>query len=333
MRNASYSGWAWRLAIVAALLGVVLLWTGAGGGVATRDFSVVVIPDPQHYASHFPAIGIAQTQWIRGNVAKLRIQFVTCVGDCIDDGASDAQWKQSTEFMHQLDDVVPFGVACGNHDLMDGKGGFTSRKFLDHYGLQRFKKYKWYGGASASGFSSCQRFSGGGYNFLAIALRVDPSVEEIAWAKKVMAANAKMPVILTTHQFLTPQGGLGEGLVVPEPGGLKPGEVWDRLVKDSPQIFMVLCGHYHGEAYLVMKNGAGQDVHVILQDYQNEENGGNGWLRIIGFHPDKGRIEVQTYSPTLKQYQTGPKSAFSFDFDFFRRLAPTAISVPGKPAG
>jgi len=325
MRSAPHSRYAWRAAIVAAILGSVLLGTGAGACTPTRDFSIVVIPDPQHYASRFPAIGMAQAQWIRSNVDKLQIKFVSCVGDNVDDGASDAEWKQSADSMHQLDGAVPFGVACGNHDLMDGKGGFTSRKFLDHYGPDRFKKYKWYGGASASGLSSCQRFSGGGYNFLAIALTVNPSADEIAWVRKVMDSSAKVPVILTTHQFLTAQGEVAQDAVVQGPGALVPREIWDRLVKDGPQIFMVLCGHYHGEAHLVMKNGAGQDVHVILQDYQDEENGGNGWLRIIGFHPDKGRIEIQTYSPTLKQYQTGPKSALAFDFDF-KRLSATAAA-------
>ena len=325
MRSALHSRYAWRTPATVAFLAIGLLGIGAGGCAATRDFSVVVIPDPQHYASRFPDLGLAQIQWIRSHVDELQIRFVSSVGDQVDDGTSDVQWKQSADFMHQLDGVVPFGVAFGNHDIQDAKGGFTGRKFLDSFGPERFKKYKWYGGASVSGRSSYQEFFGGGYRFLALALAVDPSAEEIAWARRVIAADPWAPVILTTHQFLTPQGEVAQDAFVQEPGALAPREIWDRLVKDSPQIFMVLCGHYHGEASLVKKNDAGQDVHIILQDYQNAENGGNGWLRIIGFHPDKGRIEFQTYSPTLKQFQKGPKSAFSFDFDF-KRLSATAAA-------
>ena len=69
------------------------------------------------------------------------------------------------------------------------------------------------------------------------------------------------------------------------------------------------------------KNKAGQDVHLLLQDYQADDNGGNGWLRIYQFRPEAGTIGVQTYSPHLKEFKKGPKSQFHFDFDF-KRLGP-----------
>jgi hypothetical protein len=43
---------------------------------------------------------------------------------------------------------------------------------------------------------------------------------------------------------------------------------------------MVLCGHYLGESHISKKTQAAQPVHVVVQDYQDEPNGGNGWLRI-----------------------------------------------------
>ena len=223
--------------------------------------------------------------------------------------------------MDKLNDVVPYGVACGNHDLTDGKKkSYTSRKFVDYYGPHKFKTYPWYGGASPSGFSSYQTFSGGGYKFLALEVTVAAPKEEIEWAKKVMADHPDLPVILTTHQMLNPKGQLGKGTAASGPDRQTPAHVWEQLIEPSLQIFLVICGHYHGEAYITKKTKAVQPVHVVLQDYQNDPHGGDGWLRIFTFRPDENKVDVQTFSPTLKEYRTAPSSQFSFAVDF-KRLA------------
>jgi hypothetical protein len=313
-----------------ALLALMFLVAGHARAQG-KDFSIVVLPDPQFYAAEFPAVGLAQTEWICQNVAKLQIEFVVTVGDNVDVGHSDEQFKNSTHFMEKLDGVVPYGLACGNHDLTDGKkGSFTSRKFVDYYGPQHFKKYPWYGGASESGFSSYQVFSGGGYKFIALELAVAAPKAEVDWALKVMADHPGIPVILTTHQMLSPKAEMGKGTAVSGPGRQAPAEVWEQLVQPSPQIFLVLCGHYHGEAYITQETRAAQPVHVVLQDYQNDPNGGDGWLRIYTFRPEHDKVDVQTYSPTLKEYKKGPKSEFSFAVDFKRLSASASESGAGQ---
>ena len=313
---------AWRFGLM--LLAILALLVGRA---ESKDFSIVVLPDPQHYASKYHKVGMAQTEWIADNAQKLQIKFVISVGDNVDHGWIDAEFKQSVSFMDKLNNVVPYGVAAGNHDLMDGKKkSYTSHKFLDYYGPQRFKKYPWYGGASPSGFSSCQTFSGGGYKFLAIELTVSSPKAEIQWATKVMADNPGMPVILTTHQMLSPKAELGKGTAVSGADRQTASHVWEQLIGPSPQIFLVICGHYHGEAYITKKTKAEQPVHLVLQDYQDESNGGNGWLRIFTFRPEQNKVDVQTYSPTLKEYKKGPKSEYSFVVDFKR----PPIAAPAK---
>ena len=93
---------------------------------------------------------------------------------------------------------------------------------MDYYGPHKFKKYPWYGGASPSGFSSYQTFSGGGYKFLAMEVTVDAPKAEIEWAKKVMAEHPDLPVILTTHQMLNPKGQLGKGTAASGPIDRRP---------------------------------------------------------------------------------------------------------------
>lgn len=300
-----------------------LLVLAANLGIAgERDFSIVVLPDPQHYASKYTKVGMAQTDWVRRQAKKLQIKFVVTVGDNVDAGYVDEQFKKSVGFMDKLNGVVPYGVACGNHDLKDSKkGSYTSTKFVDFYGPQRFQEHPWYGGASPSGFSSYQTFTGGGIKFLAMELAVAAPKEEIDWAKTVIAGHPDLPVILTTHQMLAPGAKMGKGTAASGPGRQTPPQVWEQLVAPSPQIFLVLCGHYHGEAYATKETQAAQSVHVVLQDYQNEPHGGDGWLRVFTFLPDANRVDVQTYSPTLNEYKTGPSSKFSFAVDFKRLVA------------
>ena len=276
------------------LLLLALLALVAGRVYAeAKDFSIVVLPDPQHYASKYLKVGAAQTEWIAENAQKLQIKFVISVGDNVDHGWKDSEFKQSVSFMDKLNDVVPYGVACGNHDLMDGKKkSYTSRKFLDYDGPQRFKKFPWYRGASPSGFSSYQIFSGGGQKFLALEVTVAAPKVEIEWAKTVMAEHPDLPVILTTHQMLDPKARLGKGTAVTGPDRQTPAHVWEQMIEPSPQIFLVICGHYHGEAYITKKTRAVQPVHVVLQDYQDEDNGGNGWLRVFTFRPDQHKVDV-----------------------------------------
>ena len=135
-------------------------------------------------------------------------------------------------------------------------------------------------------------------------------------------------------------------------------KIFQTLVRPYPQVFMVLNGHYHnngrrssnpnvsgcdidadgfrstydarlrcdnGEYRQVSTNQAGSKVYEMLANYQSYENGGNGWLRIIKFLPGEGangldRIKVQTYSPTLDEFQSGSASDFSYDLDFSERF-------------
>lgn len=314
----------------AGIFVLALCLPGAWAAAADDDFRIVVLPDPQHYASRYPEIGLAQTRWIRDNVDKLRIKFVTSVGDNVNAGHREAQYRNSRSFFGGLDDVVPYGIACGNHDLMDGsKDGFACRNFVKYYGPEHFRKYPWYGGASESGFSSWQRFSGGGRTFLILHLAVNAPEPEIVWAEKVLAGHPRLPAILVTHQLLTPRAALGRSLAAKGPDRRTPVEIWERLIDRSPQIFMVLCGHYHGEAYLAKKGRPGHRVHLILQDYQKDKNGGNGWLRLLHFRPELKKVEVQTYSPSLDKYERDADSEFSFGLHL-QQLAPAPAPAKGR---
>jgi hypothetical protein len=55
---------------------------------AGPDFTVILIPDPQYYASTYPNIYLAQMQWVADHKTSDNIVFVASLGDNVD-SASD----------------------------------------------------------------------------------------------------------------------------------------------------------------------------------------------------------------------------------------------------
>ena len=60
----------------------------------------------------------------------------------------------------------------------------------------------------------------------------------------------------------------------------------------------VLCGHNHGATHNVKDLGDGRTVPEILADYQSAPEGGLGYLRLLQFDVDAGKMIVDTYSPS-----------------------------------
>jgi hypothetical protein len=53
----------------------------------------------------------------------------------------------------------------------------------------------------------------------------------------------------------------------------------------------------------------------VLADYQNRENGGDGWLRVMRFSPVENRIYMTTYSATLERFETDSNSEFVLEYE------------------
>src|SRR5262249_15427963 len=98
--------------------------------------------------------------------------------------------------------------------------------------------------------------------------------------------------------------------------GIKSDAFYANFVAANRQIYLVACGHNHAEYRQTSQNNFGMTVHEVLADYQDEQNGGDGWLRIATMRPAAQRIDFQTYSPTRAQFRTESKSQFSLPVNF-----------------
>lgn len=329
---------------------------------AAQSFTVAVVPDTQNYSDITLAqprgeeTFALEMQYLADQKASKNIVFVTFVGDLIQHGdgqfripAADgreartfdtcAEWDIANRSVSILGrSGIPFGMVPGNHDYdnyswfaEDGGPGPSrplagGRAWSFYFGpaSRHFAGKAWYGGASDNHLNSFQTFQGDGRTFLHLSLEMDPPTAALAWAQGVIDDHPGLPVIVSTHEWLTPGGteransyaGLFAGT-----DHTPPDQVWDRFIRKNPMIFLILSGHAYipavegvsdGENRRVDLNDAGYPVYQVLQDYQGNAlgpdgqagsaNGGGGWLRFIEFDVERRTMRFYTYSPLLDHH-------------------------------
>jgi hypothetical protein len=113
--------------------------------------------------------------------------------------------------------------------------------------------------------------------------------------------------------------------------GLNDGEdLWQKLVRRHPAMALVICGHVGISACLTSQGDAGNLVQQMVVDYQDQERGGQGWLRLLRFSEDSTTVEVQDYSPVLDRWSSDPATHFSVKLSF-RTSAARWQAVDGRP--
>ncbi len=321
-----------RTAVAVGLLLFVLL-TGFVGIVLLRgpdNFTIIVLPDTQYYAEQFPEIYEDQIRWILEQAQARNIVFVLHEGDIVEHYDREGEWGVADEMMGRLDGEIPYAVLPGNHDMSPERGtALYNRTFPS----DRFAGEGWYGGSFPEGTNdnSYLLFQAGGYDFglarvgqlkfVVVNLEFCPTGEVLQWAGEVLDRYPERMGILVTHAYLNKDG---ERHIHQPSGGCQDlthntQYLFDQLIYPHSNLFMVFSGHEYDtqrdfpEAYRVDLNAAGQPVHQMLADYQRRNNGGDGWLRIIGFNQRLGQVIVRTYSPTVKSYERDDDSDFQFD--------------------
>ena len=85
-------------------------------GPEAEDFTVIVLPDTQHYSELYPEIFTAQTQWIVDKTDELNIAYMAHVGDCVQFPTETLEWTRADDSISLLDppedtERLPFGIA------------------------------------------------------------------------------------------------------------------------------------------------------------------------------------------------------------------------------
>jgi hypothetical protein len=246
---------------------------------------------------------------------------------------------------------VPFAIVPGNHDYdamwtdanhapaakiadisdigMLHSGGLDN--FRSVFGAESafFKDKPWYVASHDGGADSAQIFEAGGYRFLHIGLQFDAPSASLEWAASIVRKYPGMPTIVTMHDYLQTDGSRMPNPIIDnhavDPLDNTPQMIWDKFISQHDQIFMVLCGHEHAQAFRTDDNKAGHKVYQILSDYQDRhqtaidagakmqqgEGIGDGWMRLMAFEMGAATpiVRVSTYST---QYKMTSKAAHDY---------------------
>ncbi|MCG8707432.1 metallophosphoesterase [Brenneria sp. 4F2] len=355
MKFSSQLHTALRICGVAALI--------ASGSAHAEKFTVAVISDTQNYTDvTLPQprgvnTFMQQMQYLVDTRKEKNLVFATHVGDVVQHGDgrfhtgmvgqftlwdTRTEWDYANLALSVLSEAgIPFSVVPGNHDydnyswykIYGGPGADRPLKGGSVWNMyfgpdsRLFADKAWYGGAYNNGMNSYQIVDAGSMQMLHLALQMEPTPSDLAWAQRVLDMHPALPAIVTTHEWLDPNfsGKTARSndysAYFSGTQHLSPDAVWDTFIRKNKQIFLLLSGHdwtptvtgvSQGQNLRSDNNDAGYPVYQLVQDYQGNTigadgkpgsaNGGAGWLRFIEFDTDSRKMHFYTYSTLRDKY-------------------------------
>lgn len=327
-----------------------------------------------YYTQFYPSFTV-QTDWIAANAQTNKIRFVTQVGDIIEHGNEIAEWDRAESAMVTLDTAtnadggtgIPWNVAYGNHEEDSSQAGADpagawAHNYRDYFGngsgTHRYAGQPEYRGVSSNDLNTWHIIrssaAGGAREYLMLNLEYDtpghtvgstpdpsdvPAFDAIAWAQGIIDSHPGMPTIITTHVFEGTAHGPPGNPYTGGPGRNSQLEIFDKLVKDNSQIFMVLSGHTSQDTHQVKTNTAGLKVLQMVTDYNKvRANGGDGFFRLVELDEDASEIRVKTYTPGVPQnptprFDTSANGQFTIALDWSTRFGPPPSGpIMGTPS-
>lgn len=309
--------------------------------IAPGSWTLAVLPDTQVYAESFPQHFDAQTQWLVDNAESLNLKFVLHEGD-VTNHNNTPQWDNAHGSLSILDGQVPYAVAPGNHDYGPG-GNAADRNTLfntaEYFGPGTpYATQPTVGGFFEPGKTdnSYHRFQAGGQDWLVLALEFGPRNEVVDWANQIVSSHPDDQVMLVTHAYMYfdetiyDWGTKGASQnwnphaygVARLPGeSVNDGqELWDKLVSQHENFRLTFNGHVLGDGtgYRSTEGAGGAVVHQMLANYQFNQQGGMGDMRLLEFKPDGETVVVRTYSPVLDRHDRSFDQEFTINLNQLR---------------
>lgn len=300
------------------------------------SWTMIVLPDPQTYSKfeqNQPVFSL-MTRWIKQNKEKLNIELVLCEGDLVEqnnipvgdgvngDQNSYQQWTSVREAFSVLDTVVPYILCTGNHDYGSKSAENRYSQLNSYFTPNQMKSTSSILAGMMPNFSGEKTLENAYYEFLSphnisyfiLSLEFNPRDTIVQQSKDIISREKYKNYrgIILTHSYMR---AMSENNVLIEKEGYKVKDVthgkklWETLIAPSENIEMVFCGHIGGTGgfaqnvgYRKEKNEGQKDVHQMVFNAQTHGggwhgNGGDGWLRILEFLPDKQTVIIKTFSP------------------------------------
>ena len=280
---------------------------GAAGGTYNDLDGVAEASDVEHEAERlvWEQAWTKEVQWMAEHQDDKRIVYSAHTGDVIENMNTSVpaagtereqqvfkEYEQASDYIETLDrsGIVDQTIG-GNHDNAAGNQTGAASYFSRYFSPDRYYDVaasEWPTDASfhtmdettnADGTVGTRGkdsqnnyvlFSAGGLDFVAVGLSYGVTQAEADWAASVFARYSDRNGILLTHAYLTPSSapdGRGAGFAV------DGARLYNTVVVNNPNVFLVLAGHEHGVATNIKTNVGPKvdeqhDVVELLADYQ-----------------------------------------------------------------
>jgi hypothetical protein len=296
-----------------------------------NSYTWILLPDPQTYQKFGRNQPLFQEMiaWIKDQRKNLNIQMVLCVGDLVEqnnilmpdgingDQTSLEQWRAAAEAFNKLNGLVPYILCTGNHDygIKSSENRYSQfNSYFPPQGNPLTYRLLVEMAPNAQGVktleNACYEWrSPVGQKFLIFSLEFAPRKTILAWARDVASRAAYKDYIgvVITHSYLNRDNEFVKERYPMEDACYGGEIIWNEVIRPSGNIRFVFSGHIgdRGQVgYRLDRNMAKKTVHQMAFNAQRDGgdwhgNGGDGWLRILEFCPDRKTVKVYTFSPAF----------------------------------
>ena len=234
------------------------------------------------------------------------------------------QWKVTSSLLQRLDGSLPYILCTGNHDYGEKSAENRSTFFNEFFQTDRnplSREMLVECGPNTYGVRTLENAAyeliapaPDNRKFLFITLQFAPTDVQLKWAKTI-ADNPKFANhigVVLTHSYMYANGARiqKENYTINKKFGGQVGEaIFQKLIYPAKNIRLVVCGHVcapndwdKAVGFSVDKNSSGKTVSQLVFNTQAigggfTGSGGNGWLRLLEFMPDKKTVKATTFSP------------------------------------
>lgn len=308
--------------------------------------TLAVLPDPQYYAACSSPHLAAQARWVLHQASSRNIVATLTLGDLTEHN-TELEWAYVRRALRPLAETVPVILATGNHD--HGEGGRS-----DQRGTRLQDAFPAPLPATAPVLAELRhagdlenayyRLQLSRVTLGILVLEWSPRDRVVTWANEVLEKYAGDRSIVITHAYVYYDGSrydfrahgasqrwnpksygtaLADVAKLPgadnwHPEGANDGQdLWDKLVRAHPGVFLTLSGHVLGDGAGVLssRGDAGNLVQQVLVNFQMLDEGGLGFLRLVELSPDGAELRFTTYSPTVDRSSRAEDQEFSLPIE------------------
>lgn len=310
------------------------------------SLTLAVLPDTQIMAKRHPDRFTGIGDWIADNAAPQGLAAVLHVGDVVNDG--DRDLDQFAVAAKVRDTIVsaglPLFVAAGNHDddnlLKEDRRSLVA--FAEHAAVG--VDHEWIAGsyegqAADDGASNVYGFvTLGGYRLLVVVMEFGPRKEVVTWADRVLREHADTDAIVLTHAYLNCDGTRMAPGAPFHPAGSNAardgydGEALWPVLRRHPRLRAIFCGHQipGNIAYRVDAAEDGHGVLASFQNWQSEEEGGGGRIRLVEWDPSALTMTLSVINTATGEVEHQP--GYDLRVDLSAGSADLGVVWPGASA-